>query len=444
MAYFPYAGAIMNRWTRRVLYTLFVLGFFMVAPAVVLYTAGFRINWKTARIVQTGLISVSTLPRSAEISIDGRLIGSRTPSVIDAIPAGAHEVLLKKSGYFPWERTLSVVARQTVFLEGIPLFLTAPATKIESGFIHAGAATIGTFIVARTEAGWVELWTLNEFGENKTLLSRIPALSASDLALSFHPEGHLLRIHTKTETTFVRIDTGLTASFHTSLAAEFDPTSESRIFVHEPKTLVLVDLESETRRTFPVGVKAAMGSGSGFLILESSPSGEAVSRLEGTTITPLAVIPRGTWSFEWAPSGYALLKETGTRRVILLDARGSDRPILFSSQTSLTSWSPDAKFLATNGDGHELNVYSLEKNSSETLTRVSSELREILWLPSGAAIIYADDHAVTAIETVSQEGRATFKLFEGSATALGFDRRARELWFFRTNGDQGVYRRALQ
>ncbi len=54
----------------------------------------------------TSKISVSSTPANADIELDGSFVGS-TPSVID-VTAGDHSVVVKKSGYKPWERKLKV------------------------------------------------------------------------------------------------------------------------------------------------------------------------------------------------------------------------------------------------------------------------------------------------------------------------------------------------
>ena len=54
----------------------------------------------------TSKISVSSTPANADIELDGSFVGS-TPSVID-VPAGDHSVVVKKSGYKPWERKMKV------------------------------------------------------------------------------------------------------------------------------------------------------------------------------------------------------------------------------------------------------------------------------------------------------------------------------------------------
>ena len=51
-------------------------------------------------------ISVASTPDGADIEIDGSFVGN-TPSAIELAP-GEHVVVIKKSGYKPWERKLKV------------------------------------------------------------------------------------------------------------------------------------------------------------------------------------------------------------------------------------------------------------------------------------------------------------------------------------------------
>jgi PEGA domain len=51
-------------------------------------------------------ISVASTPDGADIEIDGSFVGN-TPSVVELAP-GEHVVVVKKSGYQPWERKLKV------------------------------------------------------------------------------------------------------------------------------------------------------------------------------------------------------------------------------------------------------------------------------------------------------------------------------------------------
>ena len=59
-----------------------------------------------ASVALVSSISVSSSPSSADIELDGNFVGN-TPSTV-AVAPGDHVVVVKRSGYKPWERKLKV------------------------------------------------------------------------------------------------------------------------------------------------------------------------------------------------------------------------------------------------------------------------------------------------------------------------------------------------
>jgi hypothetical protein len=51
-------------------------------------------------------VSVVSIPDGADIEVDGNFLGS-TPSAVE-LPTGEHEIVLRKSGYTPWQRKLKL------------------------------------------------------------------------------------------------------------------------------------------------------------------------------------------------------------------------------------------------------------------------------------------------------------------------------------------------
>lgn len=53
-----------------------------------------------------GSVSISSVPGSADVEVDGKFVGN-TPSSV-TLPAGEHTIKITKKGYKAWQRTLSV------------------------------------------------------------------------------------------------------------------------------------------------------------------------------------------------------------------------------------------------------------------------------------------------------------------------------------------------
>jgi hypothetical protein len=65
-----------------------------------------QVSEKSGDAAPSSQISVSSTPGNADIEMDGSFVGS-TPSTIDVTP-GEHSVVVKKSGYKAWQRTMKV------------------------------------------------------------------------------------------------------------------------------------------------------------------------------------------------------------------------------------------------------------------------------------------------------------------------------------------------
>ena len=64
--------------------------------------------------VTEGSIAIKSEPDAAEITIDGKFVGT-TPSIIQLKP-GDHTVLIEKTGFKSWQKTISVTAGSSVTL----------------------------------------------------------------------------------------------------------------------------------------------------------------------------------------------------------------------------------------------------------------------------------------------------------------------------------------
>ncbi|MDP3995070.1 MAG: PEGA domain-containing protein [bacterium] len=114
---------------RRILYISFMIVFFLAAPPLVLYTAGFRYDFQYNRVVETGSLVVKSQPSGSSVHLNGEQYKNSTPTIINTILPGKIKLLVEKDGYHPWEKVLEIKARVTAFQENITLFaISVPVT----------------------------------------------------------------------------------------------------------------------------------------------------------------------------------------------------------------------------------------------------------------------------------------------------------------------------
>lgn len=112
---------------QRTLLFLFLLGLFVaLAPALSLYSEGYRIDFQGRRIVQTGAFYFKVTPTRVDILVDENLI-KRTDFFFGSTLTknffpGSYFLEITKEGYHSWQKILEVKAKQVTEAKDILLF----------------------------------------------------------------------------------------------------------------------------------------------------------------------------------------------------------------------------------------------------------------------------------------------------------------------------------
>src|SRR3989344_6870961 len=112
--------------TRLILLFSLVVLFLIITPYLVFYSLGYRIDFEHRKIVITGGIYVRVLPQPAEIIVDNKTadttgIFSNSVFVQNLLPK-EHIVLIKKEGYYDYQKSLLIKEKEVTKLENVILF----------------------------------------------------------------------------------------------------------------------------------------------------------------------------------------------------------------------------------------------------------------------------------------------------------------------------------
>lgn len=116
----------MQKRTRFVILITCAVLFFIITPYIVAYSLGYRVDFENKKLVATGGIYVKVWPEPAEIYINSKLAGktnmlSGFVFMQNLLPK-SHNVLVKKNGYFSYQKTLDVKEKEVAKLEHVVLF----------------------------------------------------------------------------------------------------------------------------------------------------------------------------------------------------------------------------------------------------------------------------------------------------------------------------------
>jgi len=116
----------MTKRTRLTILLSCVVCFVVVAPYIVLYSMGYRVDFETMKIAATGGIYVRTFPTADQIIIDSKI--NKTPALfansvfVQSLLPKNHTVYVEKDGYYEYNKTLLVKEKEVTKLENVLLF----------------------------------------------------------------------------------------------------------------------------------------------------------------------------------------------------------------------------------------------------------------------------------------------------------------------------------
>lgn len=115
----------MTRKTRLVLFFLFVFLYLVVAPVLIFYSLGYRIDLENKKIVSTGGLYLKIWPQETSVLIDNKIEGKTglfsNEILVQGLYPRKHNILVKKDGYYPWEKTLETLEKEVTKVDNITL-----------------------------------------------------------------------------------------------------------------------------------------------------------------------------------------------------------------------------------------------------------------------------------------------------------------------------------
>lgn len=421
---------------RKILYFAFILFFLISAPLVVLYTAGYRYNFGSGKIVQTGVISVTTVPRGADIYIDNLRQRDRSPAVIDNVFPGKHEVRLEKRGYTAWSKTLIVQAKETTFVDQAGLYVdTAPAARLDQKVLKIYPGPAGwVFAYLIEEISWRELWIFDTGTLETRLLARLP-LPDAQRNIDWSADGSYLSLQGAS----LSLINTKTAKNHDLAYAEpgwWDAERGDTYYFYQNKNLKAIRLPEEEILDIETNPVAAKSAGSDYILAQKIDNRVVVARNQGQTSEIYAYLPLGDYYFQPSPNSHLLLLEDKKReRIFLIDTQARDQPILLNSVAVLWQWSPDGQSLMYS-DGFDLHIYFVNEHLDKTLTRLSEPITGLAWYAPANSVFFCQADKLVAVDLDRRQGYSQTVLTEGEGLAnLLIDPKGWAAYFYGSVGE---------
>ena len=109
-----------------IFWVILIVSFIFSAFLIILKAQGWQLNYKTWKIVHTGMIILNGDPSNAQVTLNGRIISQHLPTQIRNLSPGNYQVVISRPDYWDWQRTINVSQSKAETLNNIILFLKNP------------------------------------------------------------------------------------------------------------------------------------------------------------------------------------------------------------------------------------------------------------------------------------------------------------------------------
>lgn len=182
-----------NTWLTRPIRRGIMVGlialFFVISPLIILYTTGFRYDFLNHRVEQTGVISIDAKPLDADVYLNTVRIKKTMPIRLANRAPGTYHLTLKKTGYMPWERDITVTSQQTTYVKNVSLFkesLPESYDSLSPGHVETmhGSADGSFLLVTVRDDNTTDLHLVNRKNHRVTMIKRMTHDAAPTIAWS--------------------------------------------------------------------------------------------------------------------------------------------------------------------------------------------------------------------------------------------------------------------
>ena len=124
----------MTKKSRTVLFLICLILFLIIAPLAIFYSQGYRFDFETKKITQTGGLFLKVIPKQVEVFVDGKLTKKTDfffgSALIENLLPKKYRVSIKKERCLPWEKNLEIREKEVTEAKDIILFPEDPNLTI--------------------------------------------------------------------------------------------------------------------------------------------------------------------------------------------------------------------------------------------------------------------------------------------------------------------------
>lgn len=444
----------MSLKVRYTLLTILITTFIVVAPIIILYTAGYRYNFVKNKIEKTGLIVVNSEPENATVFINGKEFKMKTEARIKNLLPDTYLVRVEKEGFHPWEKLLEVKSKLSTFAENIVLFKDALPEQIVSGKIQLSELSNDGKIMAFVENNTLKLLNLKDETIEEVYLSTAQIENISFvkndskilLEEKYYPHFKVIDLNNDNEIFIPKNHFGINFDELTWDTEDSNILYGLKLTSLKSGLLYKIDLnKKETSLPITVG-NSFLVDGSDIYTTEFANNNDFLYKRsfnEPTMSTEITILPVGNYEFLNFKRDRMTLLHKDRGELIYINLDDFDENTILETRVIGSMWPEKGIEQLLIEKDFEILVQNFNINKRELVTRFSEEITKALWHPNANYIFFSMDNNIQVIELDSRGGgrnQLTLVNFD-KVDSFFLDENAETIYFTGGVGSQeGIYK----
>ena len=440
------------------MFYVFVAVFIVATTVISLYAAGYKFNlsWPlkfNRLLIKTGMLIVDSNPSGADIYLNGRqetnhsILPWQKENIITAakiknILPGEYDLRLELDGYWPFEKKIDIYSNQTTFAEDINLFRSDLPILISSAgngplslsaskkYLYASGGQKIIFLKNETET------PVENSASSSAPIDRGQWLTGAD---SLFLNGQLIAAENGKITDYRQVIGTDTDNWH------YDEES-SRIYYQNKNSLGFFDINSRASQNI-LNVNQLIDyypAGNSIFLITKQDKQILLNQYKsaGGTAEQTIILPAvGNYSFAEKKYNYLEIYDKESRTLYLANP---DKLSSGSKKISdVISWQWLDENTIVYNNAWEIRSFDLKTGNISLITRVSEEIKQVIWNKSKNYLIFTTDKALNTLDLGNGTITAIFKMEKILSPIL--DEKGDSLYFWAKIGQQeGVYQIMLQ
>lgn len=448
----------------------FILTFFILAPVLLFYASGYRLDFKRHQIIKTGTLFIEAKDiKKADLYINEKLYAepfNEKMFIYNLLP-GEYTIRLEKTGFHAWQKKAVINSSITSFIKDAILFKNeVPLQLVDGKIINFSISPDWQKIIyVIVNEPFDEFYLYDIATSQKTFLYRT-AYQERPIDLAWAPSSK--KILTHYDNNYVILDSQNNNNISVKAISDFNPAnviwdneSDNTLFAQYQNAIYKIDLFGKSLEKIYTAKAGKLSpefliTGKDIFYLLQNESNNILAKYNLQFKTDKKILELGkssSYKFIQDIKNYLGLIDLDQEKLHLIKMNNSDLETIISSEEPIREFiAKDALWDAQNNqlllyNDFEISTYQPGTNKEEVINRYGQQIKKTSWYPDFEHLVILFENNLQIIDLTQEIGtRNSINIVKfDKLNNFDLDRNGEKIYFSGDIGrQQGLYQLNLK